>query len=152
MRRKDRAVDLKEDIERIIEKAEVLRIAFSTNQQPYIVPVNFGYHENAFYFHCAKVGKKLDLIKTNPKVAFELEGHVELIKGDVPCKFTMAYESVLGSGTASIIDNNQEKIAGLNYIMKQYSDQIVLKYNKDLVERIVIVKIDVNEMTGKKSK
>lgn len=152
MRRKDRAVVSKEGIEKIIGKAEVLRIAFSNNQQPYIVPVNFGYHENTFYVHCANMGKKLDMIKTNPNVAFELEGSVELIKGDVPCKFTMAYESVVGSGTASIVDDTQKKIVGLNHIMKQYSDEVTLKYNKNLVDQIVIVKIEVNEMTGKKSK
>jgi hypothetical protein len=152
LRRKDRAVVSKKGIEGIIKKAEILRVAFSNNQQPYIVPVNFGFNDNTFYFHCANKGKKLDLIKNNPKVAFELEGTVELIKGDIPCKFTMAYESVIGSGTASIVDKPQEKIDGLNHIMRQYSEDVMLEYNKDLVDRIVIVKIKVNEMTGKKSK
>lgn len=152
MRRKDRAVVTKEGIEEIIRKAEILRVAFSNNQKPYIVPVNFGYHKNTFYFHCANKGKKLDMIRLNPNVAFELEGKVELIKGDVPCKFTMAYESVMGLGTASIVEETQEKIIGLNHIMNQYSDEVTLKYKKDMVDRIVIVKIEVNEMTGKKSK
>jgi len=151
LRRKDRAVVSKEGIEKIIKKAEILRVAFTSNLQPYIVPVNFGFNDNTFYFHCANKGKKLDLIKNNPKVAFELEGNVELIKGDVPCTFTMAYESVIGSGTASIVDATQEKIVGLNHIMNQYSDEVTLKYKKDMVDRIVIVKIEVDEMTGKKS-
>lgn len=151
MRRKDRAVVAKEGIEEIIRKAEILRVAFSNNQQPYIVPVNFGYNENTFYFHCANKGKKLDMIKSNANVAFELEGKVELIKGDVPCKFTMAYESVMGLGTAFIVEETQEKIVGLNHIMNQYSDEVTLKYKKDMVDRIVIVKIEVDEMTGKKS-
>jgi len=151
VRRKERAVLSKEGVEKIIRKAEILRVAFTSNQQPYIVPVNFGYHNSTFYFHCANEGKKLDMIRLNSKVAFELEGKVELIKGDIPCKFTMAYESVMGSGTASIVEETQEKIVGLNHIMNQYSDEVTLKYKKNMVDRIVIVKIEVDEMTGKKS-
>jgi nitroimidazol reductase NimA-like FMN-containing flavoprotein (pyridoxamine 5'-phosphate oxidase superfamily) len=152
LRRKERAVVTKEAIEEIIKKAEVLRVAYTKNQQPYIVPVNFGYKEDAFYFHCANKGKKLEMIESNSNVAFELEGTVELVKGEIPCEFTMTYESVVGTGSASIVYERQEKIIGLNHIMKQYSDEVELKYNKDLVDRIVIVKIDVVEMTGKKSK
>jgi len=152
LRRKERAVVSKEAIEEIIKKAEVLRVAYTNNQQPYIVPVNFGYDKNTFYFHCANKGKKLEMIDSNPYVAFELEGNVKLIKGQIPCEFTMAYESVIGTGTASIVYDTQEKIIGLNHIMKQYTDKVKLKYNKDLVDRVVIVKITVNTMTGKSSK
>jgi nitroimidazol reductase NimA-like FMN-containing flavoprotein (pyridoxamine 5'-phosphate oxidase superfamily) len=151
LRRKDRKVESKEGIEKIISKAKVLRVAFTSNQQPYIVPVNFGYNQNTFYFHCAKKGKKLEMIKANPNVAFELEGDVELVSGDIPCEFTMAYESVIGNGTASIVHETQEKILGLNHIMRQYSDEVVIKYKKDLVDRMLIVKIEVDELTGKKS-
>lgn len=152
MRRKDRKVVSKEGIEDIIEKAEVLRVAFANDNEPYIVPVNFGYQNNTFYFHCASEGKKLEMIKNNSCVAFELEGNVELVKGEIPCEFTMAYESVLGTGTASIVYDTQEKIVGLNQIMKQYSEAEQFEYKKNLVKRILIVKIAVDEMTGKKSK
>ena len=152
MRREDRKIVSKEVIEHIIEKAEILRVAFSTEDQPYIVPVNFGYHDNTFYFHCATEGKKLEMMKNNPKVAFELEGKIELMKGKIPCEFTMAYESIMGKGIASIIEKTQEKINGLNTIMRHYSKAVDLVYKKEMLKKIVIVRIDVEEMTGKKSK
>lgn len=152
MRREDRKIVSKEIIENIIGKAEILRVAFSNDDQPYIVPVNFGYHDDTFYFHCATEGKKLEMIENNPKVAFELEGKIELMKGKIPCEFTMAYESVVGTGVASIIEATQEKINGLNIIMRHYSKAVDLTYKKEMLNRIMIVKIDVDEMTGKKSK
>ena len=152
MRRNDRELETKKDIEDIIKKSEVLRIALSVNDKPYIVPVNFGYSNNSLYFHCALEGKKLDMIKINPYVAFELEGKTNIITGNSPCQFTMDYESVMGTGKAIIIENNNEKIKGLNHIMKQYSNNSNFEYKEKMINRIVIVKIDVHQMTGKKSK
>lgn len=152
LRREDREIVSKEEIESIISKAVVLRIAFANENKPYIVPVNFGYHNDTFYFHCASEGKKLEMIKNNPCVAYELEGETKLIKGDIPCEFTMAYESVIGTGIASIVQETQDKINGLNQLMHQYSNDVELEYKEDLLKRIIIVKIEVDEMTGKKSK
>jgi len=152
LRREDRKVESKKEIVKIIKKAEVLRVAFSENDKPYIVPVNFGYSNDTFYFHCASEGKKLDLIKNNSSVAFELEGAVHLIKGKIPCEFTMSYESVMGSGIASIIYDTEEKIKGMNQVMKQYTNENDFEYNEKMLNRITIVKIDVKEISGKQSK
>jgi len=151
MRRNEKKIKLIENLEKIIEEAQVLRVAMSTNDIPYIVPLNFGYKNNVFYFHCAKEGKKIDIIKKNNNVAFEIDIDDELIKNEIACKFTMDYRSIIGSGIATIIKNNQEKIEGLNIIMKHYSGMKEFKYSEKAIDMIFVVKIEVLEMVGKQS-
>ena len=151
VRRSKQEIKSKELLEDIIRKAHVVRIAMSAENIPYIVPVNYGYKDNAFYFHCAKQGKKLDIIKINPNVAFEIDTDHELLTGDVACKFTMKFRSIIGNGVATVIENTEEKIKGLDIIMSQYSDINNFDYNSKAVDAVVIVKIDVIEMTGKQS-
>ena len=71
MRRSDREIADKSEIIRIIEKCDVCRLALSQNNAPYIVPMSFGYeyadNKLTIYFHCAKEGRKLDIIRENPR-------------------------------------------------------------------------------------
>ena len=60
MRRKDKEIKDQQEIESILGKADVCRLAFSDNDIPYIVPVNYGYRDHCLYFHSAKEGKKID--------------------------------------------------------------------------------------------
>ena len=68
MRRKDRQITDKDIINEILLKSDIARIALFDNEYPYIIPMNYGYKDNALYFHCAPEGKKLDLIKRNNNV------------------------------------------------------------------------------------
>ena len=63
MRRKDKEIKDKAEIESIIKRATVCRIGLSENNVAYIVPMNFGYKDNSLYFHSAPMGKKIEIIK-----------------------------------------------------------------------------------------
>lgn len=151
MRRKEREITDVNEMEAIISEAEILRVAMSVNNMPYIVPVNFGYKDNVFYFHCAKQGKKLDIIKRNANVAFEIDIDGKLLEGKIACEYTMKYKSIIGEGTARVVTDNEEKKSGLDIIMAQYSNLESFEYNEKALDRVEIVKIEVNTMTGKKS-
>jgi nitroimidazol reductase NimA-like FMN-containing flavoprotein (pyridoxamine 5'-phosphate oxidase superfamily) len=118
MRRKDKEIVDIEDIIKIIKKCDVCRLGIFDDEYPYIIPLNFGYNyengELSLYFHSAVEGKKLDLIKKNNKVAFEMDCSTELISSEVPCGYTMTYESICGNGVIEIL-NDYEKIQGLKY-------------------------------------
>ena len=76
MRRKDREIDNTEEIESIIQDADVCRIAFSDENTSYIVALNFGYKKgnpSKLYFHSARTGRKIDLIKKNNFVCFQMD-------------------------------------------------------------------------------
>lgn len=65
MRRKDKEIADPRKIEAVLNQAQIIHLAMLDGDRPYIIPLNFGYADNAIYFHCAREGKKIDLIKLN---------------------------------------------------------------------------------------
>ncbi|MBH1941772.1 pyridoxamine 5'-phosphate oxidase family protein [Mobilitalea sibirica] len=153
MRRKDREVTDINDILDILQKCDVCRIAFFDNEYPYILPLNFGYvYENdviKLYFHGAKEGKKLQLIKNNPKVAFEMDCSHKLITGKKACDYTMEYESICGTGVIEILDEDQTEYA-LTQIMKQYSDQYSFEFDERYLKAVSVLQLTVKQINGKR--
>ena len=153
MLRKKQEIKEKSEIESIIKSSIVCRLALSDDDQPYIVPLCFGYKDNNLYFHTGPKGMKLEILKKNPKVSFEFETDVGVLKGKAPCKWNMQYNSVIGYGKAFILDNNDgdmEKKTALNAIIRQYSDEDVLLPDVN-IEKIVIIRVRIDHMTGKHS-
>lgn len=153
MRRKDREIKDKKAIESIIRRATVCRIALSENNVPYIVPVAFGYKDNCLYFHSAPQGRKIDVIKRNNNVCFEMDVDCELAKkSEQPCSWSMKYRSVIGFGKAAFIDDLEEKRAALNTIVEHYSgNPNEYPYPEDVISNMAVIKVEVDSMTGKQS-
>jgi nitroimidazol reductase NimA-like FMN-containing flavoprotein (pyridoxamine 5'-phosphate oxidase superfamily) len=150
MRREDKEIRDKKEIESIIEKATVCRVAFSENDVPYIVPLNFGYKDDCLYFHSAADGKKIEIIRQNNQVCFEVDTDQEVVKSETPCNWEMKYRSVIGFGKASFVDHLEEKRRALNIIMEHYSGDSY-DYPEDAINNVAIVKVEIESMTGKKS-
>jgi len=151
MRRKDKELKDKEIIGQIITNSHICRIAFSNDNIPYIVPVNYGYYKNQLFIHSAKAGKKIDLIRKSPEICFEIENGVELVKGEKACDWTTKYRSVIGFGRISILESINEKIKGLDIVMAQHGKTDKSDYSEALLDNMVILKIDIREMTAKQS-
>jgi nitroimidazol reductase NimA-like FMN-containing flavoprotein (pyridoxamine 5'-phosphate oxidase superfamily) len=149
MRRKDQEITDIAAIEDIIHKAQVCRLGLSENGRPYIVPLCFGYKDNTFYFHSAREGKKLDIIRKNNNVCFEIDIDQELVKGKKACNCSMKYRSVIGFGRAEIIDDIEQKRRALNIIMQNYFEGL-FRYHQESIENTVIIKVEIESMTGKK--
>jgi len=150
MNRKDREITDIEEIEKIINNAKVIRVAVCENNRPYIVPLNFGYKEKSIYIHSSKKGMKIDILKNNNNVSFEVDSDHELVKSDKACDFSMSYKSVVGFGRAYFISDLNEKKHALDIIMAHYSNGI-FDYSVDQLEKICIIRIGIESMTGKKS-
>lgn len=154
MRRKDREITDFNEIIKIIEKCDVCRIAFYDKEYPYIVPMNFGTvienNKIELYFHCASTGKKLDLIKENSSISFEMDCNHKLITGEKACDYTMEYESVIGSGIALI--DGVDKLKALDAILNKYSQHKTISYDEKWLKAVTVFKIDVNNITGKRLK
>ncbi|MHA1488479.1 MAG: pyridoxamine 5'-phosphate oxidase family protein [Promethearchaeota archaeon] len=152
MRRKDKKIKDKKEIESIIKKALFCRIAVVNNDIPYIIPVNFGYKDNFLYFHSAPVSKKIDILKINNNICFEIDLDVKLKKeSKVPCSWTMKYYSVIGFGNAFFIENIEEKKEALNIIVNHYLPGNSFDYSEELFNKVVIIKVKISQLTGKKS-
>ena len=154
MRRYDREVTDFEEIVEIISRCDVIRIGFSEDGIPYIVPLNFAYEANdgqiTFFFHSAAKGKKIDIIKKNPYVCFELD-RFKIISDKIPCKWSAEYESIIGYGKIHFIDHYDEKKSAMDLIMKRYGFEGNCEYSPEVFSRTVLYKLSVNKITGKRN-
>ena len=122
MRRTEREIGSREEIDGIIRGSHVCRIAMAMDNMPYIVPVSFGYDGESIYIHTAKEGKKINYFKNNNNICFEFERNVKLLEDtDNACKWTFSYESVIGFGKIHELESVEQRGVGLNKIMSQYS-------------------------------
>ena len=155
MRRNDREIIDFDAILSVIEQCSVCRVAFFDTGHPYIVPLNFGFEtqgdELTLYFHCASEGKKLDLLRLNNQVAFEMDRPEEFIDGEKACYSTMTYLSVCGTGTITIA-REDEKIHGLTLLMRQYADKQDIIFDEKVLKTVIVLKLQVGRITGKQLK
>jgi uncharacterized protein len=151
MRRKEKEIAEREVLEEILHKASVCHLAMSDKDQPYIVPLNFGYNDNALYFHCAQEGKKLDILKKNNRVCFEVDVDHELVQGESACEWGMKGRSVVGIGKACLIDDAAGKQQALDIIMKHYGAKEPFSYKEKGFEKALIIKVEIESMSGKKT-
>ncbi len=150
MRRKDKEVTDKKIIEEIFSTSEICRIAMVDNGEPYLVPLNYGYFENTIYVHSASKGKKIDILKRNNRVCFEIDYGHEILKDDLACNWTAKYRSLVGY-TVDILTKDDEKKFGLDQIMTHYGRLENNVYKEKNVKAIVILKINIEEVTMKQS-
>ena len=153
MRKNDREITSQTEIESIIQKADVCRIAMIDDGFPYIVALNFGYKSGnpaVLYFHCANEGRKLDIIEKNNSVCFQMDVDHEVISAKKACGYTMKFKSIVGYGKIYKVAGKEEKIEGLNYIMKQYSENDNFDYDDKMLNVTTILKLEIEKLTGKK--
>jgi hypothetical protein len=117
--------------------------------RPYIVPLNYGYKDNALYFHSSPLGKKIEILKTNSKVSFEMELDAQIIRNDTPCEWSAKYRSVIGHGTIEFITDPFQKKEGLDIIMAHYGKADNNIYKEKQIDKVLILKLKIEEITGK---
>ena len=150
MRRKEKEITDKGEIDAIICKSQICRLGLSDKGIAYIVPLCFGYQDNCLYFHSAIKGRKIEIIGRNNQVCFEFEADTRTHTGETACDWGMKYRSVIGYGTASFIEDPEKKRKALDIIMRQYADG-QFEYSDKALKKTLIIKVDISHMTGKKS-
>jgi hypothetical protein len=149
VRRKDREITDRDEMEAILAEAEVCRVAMLDGGEPYVVPLCYGFAGNAIWFHSAREGKKIALLTKNPRCCVEVEISGGPVPDPRPCGWEFRYKSVICTGTARIVEDHQEKRDGLTCIMKHYGAADRAFPDSDL-DRVCVMKIEIREMTGKK--
>ena len=150
MRRKERKIEDQAIIQDILNTSHICRIGLFDTDYPYVLPLNYGHQDHYLYFHCAPEGRKIDLIKKNNKVCFEIESDYRLVSDDVSCKWTSEFRSLIGVGEIEIIHNPEEKIKGLDIIMKQHG-KADNHYPTKMLDKILVLKLHIKELSGKQS-
>lgn len=139
-------------IRAILDTAKVLHLGLCVDNEPYVVPMNYGYimegETLVLYLHSAVQGKKLDMIRANPRVFFELDCDRMPFEGEKPCQYGLVYSSVMGRGTACIVEDVEEKIRAMTMLMKTQTGKD-FSFNDRLVSIVSVIRIDVTEYTAK---
>ena len=118
---------------------------------PMVKPLNFAYGDGYIYFHSAREGEKIEDIKRNNRVCFEVDLPIALVKSrETPCRAEYLYRSVIIKGRAYIVEEAGERIQGLKLLMKKYQPEGGYgEFSEDTVKITGIVRIDIEEITGK---
>ena len=148
MRRKDREIVDIEQIEEVIRQSTVCFLALCDEVQPYVIPLSFGYERRVLYFHSAPEGRKLDLIRRNPRVGFAIATDHEIIRAAKPCNWGLRYRSVTGQGLAEIVHDSSEKRFALDRIMAHYAAP---DGDYEQMADTCVIRVTITQMTGKRS-
>ena len=152
MTKRERQITDPEQIRRILDTAKVLHLGLAVDNEPYVVPMNYGYTMEegklVLYLHSAVRGKKLDMIRANSRVFFEMDCDLLHFEGKVPCQYGLAYSSLMGRGNARIVEDLEEKKQAMSILMKTQTDKD-FGFEDRLVSIVAVIRIDVSEYTAK---
>ena len=150
--KREREVTDPQQIQYILDTAKVLHLGMVDGDEPYVLPMNYGYTleegQLTLYLHGATKGRKLDVIRANPKVFFSLECDVVPFEGDRPCQYGTTYASVMGRGIAEIVENVEEKCQAMAVLMRTQTSK-EFTFNEKLVSIVSVIRIRVSSYTAK---
>lgn len=124
----------------------------------YIVPLNFGFQYGigeegfepyTFYLHSAGTGRKIDVLKKNPRIGFELDTDHELVEAVSPCAHSYRFTSIIGTAEAEFVDDPQDKMEGLLTIMKHQTGK-KFEFQEPMVQGVTVIRLRVKTLSCKK--
>lgn len=139
-------------IEELLAGAPVGRLGTTGRDgYPMIKPLNFAYCRERIYFHSATEGEKIETIRHDNRVCFEVDLPIAYVKSKgVPCKADYLYRSVIIRGRAHILTDREERAAALTALMKKYQPGGGYEgFSEEALARTAVVRIDIIAMTGK---
>ena len=152
MTRRERQITDEAQITAILDAGKVLHLGLAVDNEPYVVPMNYGYtRENGklvMYLHSAVRGRKLDMIRANPRVFFEIDCDLVPFESELPCQYGLSYSSVMGKGIAHIVDDVEEKKKAMSILMKTQTNKD-FTFDDRLVSVVAVIRIDVEAYTAK---
>lgn len=149
MRRKDREITDHTEIQAIICSEKLMHIALVDGDMPFLVPVFYAYDGTSLYFHSAQSGSKMEILRRNNNICFEISVDHGVITSDDACDFEAQHRTVIGIGKAVEIADEAEKIKALDLIVAQFASQ-KFDYPQTNLDRTAVVRIEIGSLKGKK--
>lgn len=151
MRKAERAINDIDEIIKVLESCQTIRLGLFDENYPYVVPLSFGFEtingKVNIYFHCAKEGKKIDLMARNGNVCVEadsMNGYVSLGHGT-----TADYQSVIGFGKAEQV-NGEDAIHGLELLLSHCGVTNYSARDCVMTDRVAVYRVVLDEISGKR--
>lgn len=150
MRRNDRELDFSATLD-LLDRCRVIRLAMIDGQEPYIVPLNYGYTYKAgqitLFCHSAKVGRKLDVMRANPLVGFEMDTDYLLQEHEEACHHSNLFSSVIGTGEFELLAGEEAKSALAVLIRHQTGRDFC--FTDEQINSVAVFAIHVKSISGK---
>ena len=150
MRRHECEVTDATTIERVLGRATVCRVAMVDGQEPYVVPMNCGWNGHSLFLHAACEGRKLEILRANPRVCVEIEEDIRIVTGATGEDCTATYVTLIGAGTATFVADPQLKARGLNTIIRQchpgFADE---QFPDATLARVAVLEVRFDRLTCK---
>lgn len=155
MNRQERQTEDFNRILQVLDECRVCRIALNDENAPYIVPLSYGYDSVSdkliLYFHCARKGKKTDLIRKCPSAGFETDVFRRLVAAEKACGYTAKYSGIVGWGNIEFVEDSSEKERALCLIMQHYTHSKEWNIPAAALDEVCILKLSVNEYSCKEN-
>ena len=151
MRRSEREIKDPVAIEAILKAGEMCTLGLIDGTEPYLVPMNYGYRDGVLWFHCATEGRKLDILKRNPRICFSIVLDNRMVRDEDFSKYTSLYRSVTGWGSVEMVRTNEEKIEGLDVLKEHAGFSEEYDYPERALKRVVVFRVVIERLTGKQN-
>jgi hypothetical protein len=143
----------RDEVDRLLATCHVGRLGtIGKGGFPMVKPLNFVYWDGKIYLHSARVGEKIDDIRKDDRVCFEVDVPIALVKSTgSPCKAHYLYESVIVTGRARLVEDRDERLLALARLMEKYQPEG--GYGPFPEEKLVltaVIRIDILTATGKR--
>jgi len=155
MRRKEKEIQNPQVVEELLHSAPVCRIGLAPGAggtygggYPYVVPVHFVYSAGRILVHTAREGRKIDMLRKNPKVCLEIDEYLGLKPAEKACGYGSRYRSLIAFGRAKFVEAEEEKRRALRLLMGKYAGRSSDFSARD-VESVGIIEIELEEISGK---
>ncbi|MCB2185481.1 MAG: pyridoxamine 5'-phosphate oxidase family protein [Deltaproteobacteria bacterium] len=133
----------------LLDQASLLFLAMSQDDQPYVLPFNFGRVGEVIYLHTGHQGLKIDVLRQNPRVSFSAVAEWSLIPGEPACNWSIHSRSVVGFGRVRFVDDPAEKLAGLTAVTSHYAGPGPHQLGEKQVAACQILAVEVAQLFGK---
>jgi len=148
MRRRSREIVDRTEIDAILHGDKVMHLALAQDNVPFLVPVFYGFDGKALYVHSASAGTKIEILKRNNQVCFEISTGHGVVTADAACDFEAKHRTVIGFGRAVFVDDDAEKVRALDLIVGRFTEA-KFDYPAAKLAITTVIRIDIDSIKGK---
>lgn len=113
--------------------------------------MSYGYGGECLWSHCATEGRKLDILRKNLLVCFEVDCDVAVRDEPLACKKPMRYRGVVGTWRATILEGGENVLQALDVLMAQHYGPGTRGHDEQKLDRITVIKVTIGPLAGKRS-
>ncbi|WP_437891382.1 pyridoxamine 5'-phosphate oxidase family protein [Phytobacter sp. V91] len=148
MRRDEREITDPAGIDAILTQERVMYIALSSDDMPFVLPVFYVWNGTALYFHSARAGSKIEIMKKNPAICFAISHYGGVVEDELACNYEARHRTVIGTGQVQFVQDDAEKIAMLHQLMARFSHKS-FTFPAANLKATQVIRIDIASMKGK---